>query len=89
MAAQRWYRIVPVIADVGIAWYDAATYLLYVVIVLRRATLYRVTSREGRARIAELIVDRPGGNARRQAPAEIDMQREPRSHVSVDHVDMP
>ena len=39
------YRIIPVIADVGRAWHDTAADLRYVVMVCRRATLYRVHSR--------------------------------------------
>jgi hypothetical protein len=38
----RSYRIIPVVAGVRRAWHDAAAYLRYVVMVLRRATLYCV-----------------------------------------------
>ena len=48
----RGYHIIPVIAGVRRAWHDAAAYLRYVVMVLRRATLYCVIPREGRIRIA-------------------------------------
>ena len=44
--------IIPVIADVRRAWHDTAAYLRYVVMVLRRATLYCVIPCEGRVRIA-------------------------------------
>ena len=44
---------------------------------------YCVISRKGRAGIAELISDRPGGNARRQCPPEIHMQGEVDGRVAV------
>ena len=66
--------------------HDIAPYLRYSVMVLRRATLYRVISREGRVRIAPISSDRPGPNARRDAASEIEMQREPGSRVAVDEL---
>ena len=50
----RGYLIVPVIADVYRAWHDAAAYLRYVVMILRRATLDRVIAGEGRISIASV-----------------------------------
>ena len=55
-----------------------------VVMVWRRATFDRVVPREGRVRIALSSSDRPGANARRHAASEIEMHREPGSHVAVD-----
>src|SRR5207249_4528975 len=48
---------------------------------------YCVIPREGRVRIAEYIGDRPRGNARRHAPPELDIEREPGSHVVVHGLD--
>ena len=56
--------------------------------VWRRATLDCVISREGGVRIAPVSRDRSGANARRHAASEIEMQREPGGHVSVDQLDV-
>src|SRR5947208_10046637 len=79
--------VVAMVADVRVARDDTGLYLFYVVMVLRRATFHCVTAREGRVRIAERVGDRSGGNAGSHAPPEIEMQHEPGSHVSVDHLD--
>src|SRR5437899_468424 len=79
--------VVAMIADVRVARDDTGLYLSYVVMVLRRATFHCVTAREGRVRIAERVGDRSGGNARSHAPPEIEMQHEPGSHISIDHLD--
>ena len=79
--------VIAMIADVGGAWDDATSDLGYLVMVLRRATGYGVTSRERRAGIAELIGDRSGSNVRAQAAAEIHVQRKPRGRVSIHHAD--
>src|SRR3982751_6656406 len=83
----RGGAVVAMIAYVRVPWDDTGLDLIYVVVVLRRATFDCVTAGEGRVRVAELIGDRPGGDARRHAPAEIEMQREAGGHVSVDHLD--
>src|SRR5205814_5209306 len=75
--------VVAMIADVYRTRYDTAPYLCYIVMVLRRATLYRVSPREGRVRIASFSSDRPGANARRHAASEIEMHGE-RSCASID-----
>ena len=80
------YLIAPVIAGVRRAWHDAVADLLYVVMVLRRATLHCVIAREG-VRIAPISCDRPGANARRHVASEIEMHREPDSCVAVDQLD--
>lgn len=49
--------IVNVIARVRRAWHDTATDLRYIVVVLRRATFYRVHPREGRITIARVSSD--------------------------------
>jgi hypothetical protein len=71
------------IAAVYRTWHDTAPYLRYGVMVLRWATPYRVIPGEGRITIASYSSDRPGANARRQAPAEIDVQHEADGRVSV------
>ena len=76
-------RIVPVIAYVRSAWHDAAAYLCYLVMVLRQATGNCVTSAEGHIPIASLSSYRPGPDARGHATSGIEMQREPRSRVTV------
>ena len=83
------YLIIPVIADVRRARFDTAPVAEYVVMVLRRATLYRVAAtRMPALELPECIGDRPGGNACSQRSPEIEMHGEPGSHVSVDHVDV-
>jgi hypothetical protein len=77
------YLIVPVIADVCRARHDTPAYLSYVVMVLRHATRYGITAGESRITIAPLSSDRPGPNASRHAASEIEMHREPGSHVAV------
>src|SRR5205823_3200988 len=75
--------VVAMIAGVYRTRYDTAPYLCYVVMVLRRATLYRVSPREGRVRIASFSSDRPGPNARRHAASEVEVHGE-RSCASID-----
>jgi hypothetical protein len=77
------YRIIPVIADVGRAWHDAAADLSYRVMVRWRASLNGVISREGRVTIASISGDRAGAKSRRQHSSEVHMQREPDSRVPV------
>ena len=81
------YLIISMIADVRRAWLDTAAYLRYVVMVMRRATLYGVAPSECLVRIAERIADRPRDDIRHQVPPKLDTQCEPGRHVSVDHGD--
>src|SRR5262249_25134954 len=78
---QRDWRIAVVTetTDVGIARHDRVGALGYGVLA-RRATLYRVISREVGTGIAINVGDRPGGNMCSQAPTKWDVQRELGSH---------
>src|SRR2546421_10739277 len=63
--------VVAMVAGVRVARDDTGLYLFYVVMVLRRATFYCVTVREGRDRIAGRADDRSCGNAGRRTLAAI------------------
>ena len=74
------------IAGVHGARHDSLGYRRYGVMILRRATRYRVIPGKGRISIACVSSDRSGTNGRRRAPTKIEMHREG-GHVSV-HLDV-
>jgi hypothetical protein len=76
------------VPDIRVTWHDTSGYLIYVVMVLRRATLDGVPSAESRVRIAECICNRSGGNIRRHAASEIEMHGELSGRATVDHLDI-
>ena len=80
--------VIGVITDIRRPWFDAATDLRHIVVVLRRTPFHCVIACEGRIRVASHSSYRSSPNARCHAASEIEVHREPRCGVAVDYLDI-